>query len=253
MSQEPKNPFSPAAPSRIKAVIFDMDGVLTDSEPLICAAAVAMFAEKGLRVQPEDFRPFVGTGEERYIGGVAERYHFKLDLSLAKRRIYEIYLEMVPTRLEAFPGVQDVVKMCRGAGLHLALASSADDIKIAANLRKIHLPPDGWDAIVSGELVKAKKPAPDLFLAAAGRLGVQPEECVVVEDAINGVVAAKAAGMRCIGVAQTFTAAELGGADLVRQKIAEVTLADLLGTGLGKGTALESAQGTGPYPRPALE
>jgi HAD superfamily hydrolase (TIGR01509 family) len=251
MSQGPKE--RAAAPAGIDAVIFDMDGVLTDSEPLICAAAISMFAEQGLRVAAEDFRPFVGTGEDRYIGGVARKYHCKLDLASAKRRIYEIYLEMVPTRLAAFPGAQDLVKRCRQAGLRVALASSADEIKIVANLRQINLPEENWDAVVSGEVAKAKKPAPDLFLAAAARLGVRPEQCVVVEDAVNGVVAAKAAGMRCVGVAQTFTARELAGADLVRQKIAEVTLADLLGPRLGKGTALRRVEEAGSYPEPAPE
>ena len=74
----------------IRGVIFDMDGVLTDSEPLINAAAIAMFKEKGLVVQPRDFLPFVGAGENRYIGGVAEQYRFPLDLPAAKRRTYEI-------------------------------------------------------------------------------------------------------------------------------------------------------------------
>jgi beta-phosphoglucomutase-like phosphatase (HAD superfamily) len=140
----------------IRAVIFDMDGVLADSEPLINAAAIAMFAEKGLRAQPDDFLPFVGTGEERYIGGVAEKYHLPLDLTAAKRRTYEIYLEMVPTRLAAFPGATDLVESCRQAGLKVALASSADEIKVTANLQKIGLPPSQWDAIVTGETVKAK-------------------------------------------------------------------------------------------------
>src|SRR5512142_109710 len=86
----------------IRGVIFDMDGVLTDSEPLINAAAIAMFKERGLAVQPADFLPFVGAGEDRYIGGVAEKYGFPLDLPAAKRRTYEIYLELVPTQLHAF-------------------------------------------------------------------------------------------------------------------------------------------------------
>ncbi len=64
----------------MRAVIFDMDGVLTDSEPLICAAATAMFREQGLAVQPGDFEPFVGTGENRYLGGVAEKYDHALNL-----------------------------------------------------------------------------------------------------------------------------------------------------------------------------
>jgi HAD superfamily hydrolase (TIGR01509 family) len=214
---------------RIRAVIFDMDGVLTDSEPLINAAAIAMFQEKGLKVRPEDFLPFVGTGEDRYIGGVAEAYQFPLDLSEAKHRTYQIYLDLVPNRLNAFPGAQDVVQAARQAALGVAVASSADRIKIDANLRKIGLPFETWNAVVTGEDVKAKKPAPDIFLIAATRLGFRPGECVVVEDAVNGVQAAKAAGMRCVAVAQTFAAEKLQAADLVRLKIGDVSITDLIG------------------------
>jgi HAD superfamily hydrolase (TIGR01509 family) len=204
-----------------------MDGVLTDSEPLINAAAVAMFRERGLVVRPEDFHPFIGTGENRYLGGVAEQYRFPIDLADAKRRTYEIYLELVPTRLSAFEGAVELVLACRGAGLRVAVASSADRIKIDANLHRIGLPPRVWDAIVTGEDVEHKKPAPDIFLAAARKLGVLPGQCMVIEDAVNGVQAAKAAGMRCVAVAQTFPPANLAAADLVRLRLADVTLADL--------------------------
>jgi HAD superfamily hydrolase (TIGR01509 family) len=212
---------------RTEAVIFDMDGVLTDSEPLINASAIAMFREHGVPAKPEDFVPFVGTGEDRYIGGVAEKYHLRLDLRAAKRRTYEIYLEMVPRKLRAFPGAVELVRACRQAGLRLGLASSADWVKIDANLRQIGLPPEDWDAIITGEDVTARKPAPDIFLKAAARIGVAPGACVVIEDAINGVAAAKAAGMHCVAVAQTFAAGKLRAADLVKAQISEVTLADL--------------------------
>ena len=208
-------------------MIFDMDGVLTDSEPLINAAAVAMFRELGLLVQPDDFLPFIGTGEDRYLGGVAEKYGFPLDGPAAKKRTYEIYLDLVPTQLRGFPGAQALVKICRLAGLKVAVASSADLIKIAANLRKIELDPASWDAVITGEHVANKKPAPDIFLTAAAQLGVPPAACVVLEDAVNGVQAAKAAGMRCVAVAQTFPAAKLAQADLVRERLAHVTLAAL--------------------------
>jgi len=213
--------------SQIREVIFDMDVVLTDSEPLINQAAIAMFEEQGLSVRPEDFRPFVGAGEDRYIGGVAEKYNWPLDLPAAKRRTYEIYLALVPSRLRAFPGAQALVRACRAAGLRVALASSADEVKVAANLRQIGLPPETWDCVLTGQAVKARKPAPDIFLSAASRLGLAPAQCVVVEDAVNGVQAAKAAGMRCVAVAQTFPPEELAAADLVRLTIAEVTVGNL--------------------------
>jgi HAD superfamily hydrolase (TIGR01509 family) len=216
---------------KILAVIFDMDGVLTDSEPLINASAIVMFKEKGLVVRPDDFLPFVGTGEDRYLGGVAEKYRFPVDLAAAKRRTYEIYLKLVPEQLNAFPGAQNLVKLCQSSGLRVAVASSADEIKISANLRKIGLPPQTWDAIVTGEDVAAKKPAPDIFLAAARKLGLTAAACVVIEDAVNGVQAAKAAGMRCVAVAQTFPSERLQRADLVRPTISDVLITDLIENG----------------------
>lgn len=213
--------------ANIRAVIFDMDGVLVDSEPLINAAAIAMFMEKGWIVQPDDFLPFVGAGEDRYIGGVAEHYGFPLDLPAAKHRTYEIYLDLVPSRLEAFPGALELVHACRKAGLLIAVASSADLIKVRANLEAIGLPLRFWDAVVTGEDVQNKKPSPDIFLVAAGKLGVNPPESVVVEDAVNGVQAARAAAMRCVAVATTFPPDRLWAADAVRNQIADVLLSDL--------------------------
>ena len=210
-----------------RAVIFDMDGVLVDSEPLINAAAIAMFQEHGLVVQPEDFLPFVGAGEERYIGGVAEKHNFPLDLSAAKRRTYEIYLDLVPSRLEPFPGAIELVQGCREAGWLVAVASSADKVKVEANLKKIGPPVEFWDAVIWGEDVKNKKPAPDIFLLAAAKLRVTPKVCVVVEDAINGIQAAHRAGMGCVAVAHTFSADRLREADIVRERISDVLLSDL--------------------------
>jgi HAD superfamily hydrolase (TIGR01509 family) len=204
-----------------------MDGVLTDSEPLICAAAMEMFREKGVTVQPEDFHPFVGTGENRYLGGVAEKYGVAMDIEVAKARTYEIYLAMVPKQLEAFPGAVELIQKCRAAGIPCAVASSADRIKIEANLNKIGLPPDTWQAIVTAEDVEKRKPDPAIFLMAAKRLGVIPAKCTVVEDAVNGIAAAKAAGMRCVAVASTFPAGLLAQADLVRSSISEIALADI--------------------------
>jgi len=215
--------------SEHKAVIFDMDGVLTDSEPLINEASVLMFQELGVKVQPEDFYPFVGTGEKQYIGGVAEKYGATIDLFEAKKRTYEIYLKLAPRKLKSFPGAIELVHQCRAKGWKVALASSADMIKIEANLTQIGLPVDEWDAITGADHVEHKKPAPDIFLASAKQLGVKPEYCVVIEDAEHGVQAAKAAGMRCIAVMHTFAENKLGRADLIKSHIKDIDLRDLFG------------------------
>ncbi len=132
-----------------------------------------MFREQGIEVLPQDFVPFVGTGEDRYLGGVAEKYGVVLNLVTAKRRTYEIYLKLVPEQLEVFPGATSLVAECVGRGLKIAVASSADLIKIEANLNKIGLPIKTWDAVVTAEDVVRKKPAPDIFLTAATKLGVE--------------------------------------------------------------------------------
>lgn len=213
----------------MQAAIFDMDGVLADSEPLICAAACEMFRERGVTVVAEDFLPFVGMGENRFIGGVAEKYAVALDIVQAKARTYELYLRMVPDRLKVFPGAVELVSACRQAGLLCAIASSADRIKVDANLLKIGLPRESWQAVVTAEDVERRKPDPAIFLKAAERLGVVPAQCSVVEDAVSGIAAAKAAGMRCVAVASTLPGSLLGQADVVRATIAEITLDDLRG------------------------
>ena len=211
-----------------RAVLFDMDGVLTDSEPVINAAAIAGLREYGVEAEPEDFVPFVGMGEDRYIGGVAEKYGVAYRLEM-KRRVYEIYLEMLPGRLESFPGVHALLQRLRGRGVLLAVASSADRIKVEANLRAIEVPLDWFEAIVVGDDVERKKPSPDIYLKAASGVGCSPAACCVVEDAVNGVEAAKAADMRCVAVAQRFSPAVLraAGPDRVCETLAAVTLDDL--------------------------
>jgi len=186
-----------------------MDGVLVDTEKFICEAAMRMFAERGVKVQPEDFVPFIGAGENRYLGGVAEKYGYKMDLERDKARTYELYGQIVKGRLKPLPGALDFIRKCRTKGLKLAVATSADKVKMLTNLREIGLPENTFDAIVNGLDVKKKKPDPEIFLTAAKRLKLKASDCLVVEDAVNGIAAAKAAGARTLGITTSFTAEQL--------------------------------------------
>jgi len=199
----------------MKAVLFDMDGVLLDSEAYICAAAVEMFSEKGYPVSPNDFKAFTGMGENRYLGGVAEKYGIPFHLKPDKARTYEIYARLVRGKLELLPGARDFIGKCLQKGLKIALASSADRIKVEINLKETGLLPEMFHALVSGEEVKHKKPAPDIFLRAASLLHTPPEDCLVVEDAVSGVAAGKAAGCRVLALTTSFPEKELGGADWI--------------------------------------
>jgi beta-phosphoglucomutase len=203
----------------LKAVLFDMDGVLVDSEEFICKAAMEMFREKELAVKPEDFIPFVGTGENRYIGGVAEKYNFPVDIEAVKKRTYEIYDIIVRNKLKALPGVKDFIKSCRNKDLKIAVATSADEVKMKINLREIGLPVETFDVTVNGLQIERKKPFPDIYLKAADLLGVLPESCLVVEDAPSGIKAARAAGMKCLAVMSSFTEIELKDADWIARDL----------------------------------
>jgi beta-phosphoglucomutase len=206
----------------IKGVLFDMDGVLVDSEPFICKAAVLMFQELGLKVSPEDFIPFVGMGENRYIGGVAEKYGLTADISRIKARTYEIYKTIIRGRLTPLPGVKEFIGKCRKKGLKMAVATSADYIKMEANLTETGLHMKLFDTTINGLEVENKKPYPDIYLKASQRLGLTAEECLVVEDALSGIKAAVAAGCRCLAVTTSFGKNELTKADWICDSLLNV-------------------------------
>jgi len=204
----------------IKAVLFDMDGVLVDSEAYIRQAAMNMFAEKGYLVSESDFMPFTGMGENRYLGGVAEKHQIPFELEPDKRRTYEIYAELVSGKLDPLDGVADFIEKCLERDLKLAVASSADPIKVHINLEEIGLEKALFKAIVTGLDIEHKKPAPDIFLLAARLVGVFPESCLVVEDAISGVEAGINAGAKVLALKTSFSAEELAAADWITETLA---------------------------------
>jgi HAD superfamily hydrolase (TIGR01509 family) len=208
----------------IKGVLFDMDGVLVDSEPFICKAAIMMFEELGIIVMPEDFHPFVGMGENRYIGGVAENHDVKVDIDAVKARTYEIYENIVKGKLTPLPGAHEFISECRKKGFRLALATSADRVKMEVNLREIGLPPASFHSVVTGLDVVNKKPFPDIYIRAAEMIGLHPHECLVVEDAVSGIRAGKAAGCRCLGLTTSFGAEVLAEADWICGSLLSVPL-----------------------------
>lgn len=203
----------------IKGVLFDMDGVLLDSEQFICEAAIKMFKEYSVNAQPEDFIPFVGAGENKYIGGVAEKYGVTEDVQKLKARTYDIYNEITHGKLQPLDGAVKFIQQCKEKGLKTAVATSADHIKLKINLREIGVPEETFDATVNGLEVENKKPHPDIFIKAAERLGLSPQACLVVEDAVNGVEAAKRAGAKCLALTTSFSERELSEADWIASSL----------------------------------
>lgn len=209
--------------AQYKNIIFDMDGVLVDSEPVIEAAAIAGLKEYGVDAETEDFEPFIGKGEDRYIGGVAEKYGLEYKTEM-KDRVYEIYLDIVEEEIKLYSGVKGVLERLEEEGFNLGLASSADLIKIKANLKVAGIPREKFAVILSADDVENTKPDPEIYEMAAQKLNADPENCLVLEDSLSGVEAARAAGMDCLGVTTSFSRQELksAGANYVGEKVEDV-------------------------------
>ncbi|KAI7838239.1 hypothetical protein COHA_007984 [Chlorella ohadii] len=224
-----------------------MDGVLCHSEEISRQAACEVMRELyGLEVQPEEFLPFTGTGEANFLGGVARKYGAPFKVESCKKRFFEIYLSKycVPGCGIEHKGARELVEACRAAGLKTAVASSADRVKVDAQLSAANIPHELFDAIVSADVFERLKPAPDIFLSAAEQLGVHPSNCVVIEDAVAGVQAARAAGMRVIGVTTSLAPAvmEVAAPDLIYGGPQDISIADILGLKLRQQAQQQAQQ-----------
>jgi len=209
------------------ALIFDVDGVIADTESVNARASVRMFRELyGVEVQPEDFRPFVGTGDERYVEGVAEQHGVTIDTAAAvERRRLSFFAELEQAPLPALPGVLELVMAARDEpDVRLAIATSGQRNKQFPVIERTGLELAWFDAIITGDDVTRKKPDPQIYLLAAERVNAPPARCIVFEDAPVGVQAAKSAGARCVAITNTVEADALAGADLIVGSLAEVGL-----------------------------
>jgi HAD superfamily hydrolase (TIGR01509 family) len=184
----------------ISAILFDCDGVLVDSEVLAHEVEIAVLAEIGLAYDPRDFKArFMGMSDKAFHAALESDGQTRLGRSILADivpRMKTLYGAAVETRLAAVAGAHTAVEVVRQAK---AVASSSTAKSLERKLRKTGL----WDAfaphVYSAEDVAHSKPAPDLFLLAARSLGVAPQHCLVIEDSVNGVAAARAAGMRVWG------------------------------------------------------
>ena len=212
------------------AIIFDVDGVVADTETLNARASVMMFEELyDTKVQPEDFREFVGTGDERYVEGVAEKYDVEIDTEDAVERRKENFFKLQQKEpLPAMPGVLDIVETARvSADVVLAIATSGNKDKQFPVIEGAGLKLEWFDVVVTGDDVTRKKPDPQIYEITAEKLGLPTERCVVLEDAPAGVASAKAAGAVCVAVTSSVDAEKLQDADLVVDSLEEVSVAKM--------------------------
>jgi HAD superfamily hydrolase (TIGR01509 family) len=177
-----------------QAIIFDMDGVLADSEPLWDDIDAAMLRLHGVSYAGEHKHHVLGKGFPLALAFYKEQYQLEATIEELTQQRLGIAAEYYATRIEAFSDAATLLPMLRERGFKLGLATSSLSTLALSFLDRYHLR-DYFHAIVTGEDVQRGKPNPDIYLKAAQKLNVEPKYCLVVEDSLAGVQAGKSAGM----------------------------------------------------------
>ena len=211
-------------------LIFDVDGVIADTEAVNSRASIKVFEDLfGIKgVKREDFEAGLGRGAEEYVRAGAKVHGLELtDQQVAQvtKMRQENFLKILQEEpLPAFGGVLELVGMAlEREDFRVAIATSGTLEKSRAVLEATGVPYHRM-VYINGNDVKNKKPDSELFLVAAERMDIEPANCVVIEDAPNGVQAAKAAGAKCIAVTNSTSAENLSEADLVCDSLEQIDL-----------------------------
>ena len=199
-----------------KAAIFDMDGVIIDSEPFHWDVNKRIFSELGIKVSKGEYRRYIGSSNTNMWTDLKKRYGLSQPLEALVNMQGSGNIDFLrENSFDPIPGISELIQDLKKNGIAVGLASSSPHIAIDIVLKKFAFE-SYFSAVVSGEDFKNSKPAPDIFLKAALLLQTPPDECVVIEDASHGVAAAKAAGMKCVGFANKNSwGQDLSGADLI--------------------------------------
>ncbi|MEJ8306311.1 HAD family phosphatase [Saccharibacillus sacchari] len=212
----------------IEAFIFDMDGVIIDSEPMHFEVDRKVMEYYGYPITQEKLEGYVGmTNPELW---KAIREEFGMAQTVEEIIEYQLGHKIEVLRaaeMQPIEGIRELLAELKKGNIPRAVASSSPPVFIEAVLEKFGLRNE-FQVVVSGEQVPKGKPAPDVFLRAAEQLGVDPARCVVLEDSKHGIDAAKAAGMCCIGFVNPNSGnQDLSRANLIVNRIGDIKLSDL--------------------------
>lgn len=212
---------------RLAGVIFDMDGVVIDSEPLSLEVIAEIVLERGGHADPAGLLDLAGVGLAQALQTAAERSGRALDAAELRRSYDDRYLPRLRAGAVPTPGLVSLVTGLRSAGIPVALASSSSLTEIDAVVTALRLGPD-LAAIASAEEVTWPKPAPDVYLLAVQRLGTGSGGVVAIEDSATGAAAAAAAGLMCVGIRTAATSGhDLRGTALTVSSLEELDVAVL--------------------------
>jgi beta-phosphoglucomutase len=208
-------------------VIFDMDGVLADTGPIHYESWVKMAAEIGVEFTREIFKDTFGqrspTITRKLVGPEVSEIYVEKWASFKE----QYYREIVREKLAPLPGVIRIIKELKSEGFKLAIGSSGPPENVELLLSQLKIKPF-FDVIVTAADVNKGKPEPEVFLNAAKILNINPQNCIVIEDAPVGIEAAKRAGMMSIALTTTHNEVELVGAHLIIKDLSEISITDLI-------------------------
>ncbi|MGQ0794287.1 MAG: HAD family hydrolase [Deltaproteobacteria bacterium] len=208
----------------IKAVIFDMDGVMIDSEPLWEKTERILLGRRGIDYNPSYRDKIVGLNQQDSGALLVRTFNLPETVDDIIGERIAILLGIYETELRLMDGLIRLLEELRDGGMSLAVASSSPNRVIKFVLEKFNLG-GFFDTVVAGEFVPNGKPHPDIYLYTARKLSAEPEECAVIEDSINGLRAAKSAGMRCIAAPdKRLSQAEFAAADIIVPSVSEINL-----------------------------
>jgi beta-phosphoglucomutase len=211
----------------IRTVIFDMDGVIIDTEPIHHHAFFTQFAELGITVSDELYASFLGSSTRNVFQRLKQEFDLPQEVAALLLRKRELFNQAFDedASLDLLPGVRALIEDLQAHGVQMVLASSASKATIGRVFNRFGLAPY-FTHTVSGEDFVQSKPHPAIFLHAAELAETPVAECIVIEDSANGVAAAKAAGIYCVGYASPHSAGQdLQLADHVIQDFSELSAA----------------------------
>ncbi|AIC96614.1 HAD family hydrolase [Shouchella lehensis] len=209
----------------MKAFIFDMDGVIINSEPLHFAVEAELAKENGIILKEGELESYVGTRADEMWSSLKAAHQADFDVDTLLKEANEKKLAYLhDANMEPIDGIRELLEQLKEKGYKIGLGSSSTVAFIDAVLTAFSIK-DQFDVVLSGEQVAKGKPAPDIYLAVADRLGVSPQNCTVLEDAAHGVQAGKEAGMTVIGYVNPYSGnQDLSKADLRIEDIAAITI-----------------------------
>ena len=208
----------------IQAVIFDMDGIIIDSEPLQMIAINQVMAQWKVQLTGREFQQMIGRKLADDFADMQQQYKIPVDYATFAKQKRETYHSILEQNLVEMPGLSALLARLLAAKLRLAVASSSVRADVTMVLDGLHIT-DKFEVIASGDEVQEGKPNPALFLLAAQRLQVPVTNCVAIEDSNPGLRAAKDAGMKCIVVPHQHTQhQDFSRADTIVDSLDEITI-----------------------------